>query len=92
MTCAIADSYLSSTARIVSIARHQPARDFLVGLLEPFGARFGIVEFLRQPRAVGVHALHFGLGFGIVLLVLEPRGDGVFQRIDRLAEPDDDFS
>ena len=45
--------------------RHQPPRYFAVGLFQPFGLCFGIVEFLGKARAVGVEPLHFLFGITV---------------------------
>jgi hypothetical protein len=66
--------------------RHQPPRDLAIDLFQPVRAELGLVELLRQLRAIGVHAPHLALDLAGLALAIEPRVNGIVETRDCLPE------
>ena len=74
---------------MVSIAETSRRDTSLLASSRRSARDFRIVEFLGEPRAVGVHALDLGLRLAIVLILLQAVRDSVLQTLDGPAEAND---
>ena len=59
--------------------RHQTPRNLTIDLFKTVGPEFSLIEFLRQPGAVGMNPAHFIIRIAVFALALDPYIDGVFK-------------